>query len=275
MQRLSLTLFAAMIRARTERQIRVTDPSRREPIFNAPAVVVVLLGILIAVHAAREWVLPGYVGQETVDRWTFALAFIPARYGSAVTDVPGGPVANVTSFVSHSLVHIDWMHLIINGAWLAAFGSALARRIGTLRFLLLYALSAIAGALLYLAVNGTTLVIMIGASGAVSGLVGAAFRFFFRAVDEARFHPEGLAGAAGQVPRMSYRDMAADPRLRMAVGIWMVTNLVFAMAAPWMGIEGGIAWEAHLGGFLFGLLCFAPFDSRVEPFHAYDTPPDN
>ncbi len=262
-----------MIGGGTERQTRVTDPSRREPIFNAPLVVVVLLGVLIAVHVAREWVLPGYLGQQTVDRWTFALAFIPARYGSAVTDIPGGSIAGATSFLTHSLVHIDWMHLIINGAWLAAFGSALARRIGTARFLLLYGLSAIAGALLYLAVNGTALVIMIGASGAVSGLVGAAFRFFFRAVDEARYHPEGLAGAARQVPRMSYRDMAADPRLRMAVGIWMVTNIVFALAAPWMGIEGGVAWEAHLGGFLFGLLGFAPFDTRVALADAYDGPP--
>ena len=67
---------------------------------------------------------------------------------------------------------------------------------------------------------------------------------------------EGLAGAARRVPRMSYRDMAADPRLRMAVGVWLVTNIVFALAAPWMGIEGGIAWEAHVGGFLGGLLAF-------------------
>lgn len=251
----------------------MTDPSRREPIFNAPLVVVLLLGTLFCVHIAREWVLPGYLGQETVDRWTFALAFIPARYGSVVTEIPGGAAAGLTSFLSHTLVHIDWMHLIINSAWLAAFGSALARRVGTGRFLLLYGLSAIAGALLYLAVNGTALVIMVGASGAVSGLVGAAFRFFFRAVDEARFHPGGLASAAGQVHRMSYREMAADPRLRMAVGIWMVTNIVFALAAPWMGIEGGIAWEAHLGGFLFGLLCFAPFDTQAVQSDAYDVPP--
>lgn len=236
---------------------------RREPIFNAPGVVVGLLGALVAVHVAREYVLPKFYSEDLVDRWTIALAFIPARYGSAVGDIPGGATAGVTSLLTHTLVHINWMHLLVNGAWLAAFGSALARRIGASRFLLLYALSAIAGALLYLAVNGTAAVVMIGASGAVSGLVGAAFRFFFRAVDEAPFDREGLAGAARSVPRMTYAEMWADPRLRMAVGIWLVTNIVFALAAPLMDMPGGIAWEAHLGGFLFGLLCFAPFDTRV------------
>ena len=179
----------------------------------------------------------------------------------------------VASFLTHTLVHVDWMHLIINGAWLAAFGSALARRVGTARFLLLYAISAIAGALLYLGVNGTAPVVMVGASGAVSGLVGAAFRFFFRAVDVARFDPEGLAGAAKRVRRMSFQEMAADHRLRFAVGIWMVTNLVFALVAPWMGISGGVAWEAHLGGFLFGLLCFAPFDAPTLEAEAAPLPP--
>lgn len=257
-----LTAFAAIIGAK-QRLGRVNQTSRREPIFNAPGVVVGLLAVLVAVHVAREWVLPQFYGEDLVDRWTVALAFVPARYGNAVIDIPGGALAGVTSFLTHSLVHINWMHLIVNGAWLAAFGSALARRIGARRFLLLYALSAVAGALLYLAFNGFGVVVMVGASGAVSGLVGAAFRFFFRAVDAAPFDPEGLAGAARRVPRMSYAEMAADSRLRMAVGIWLVTNIVFALVAPWMDMPGGIAWEAHLGGFLFGLLCFSPFDTRV------------
>lgn len=251
----------------------MNDENRREPIFNAPGVVVGLLALLVGMHAGREWLLPRLMDAESIDAWMLALAFIPARYGGTIGDIPGGSLASVTSFLTHTLVHIDWMHLIINGAWLAAFGSALARRIGSGRFLVLYASSAIAGALLYLAVNGTAPVVMVGASGAVSGLVGAAFRFFFRAVDEARFDPEGLAGAARHVPRMSFAEMAADRRLQIAVGVWMVTNLVFALAAPWMGIAGGIAWEAHLGGFLFGLLCFAPFDARVEPATYEPSPP--
>lgn len=250
----------------------MNQPVRREPIFNAPGVVVGLLAALLAVHVAREWVLPTIYPEDLIDRWTVALAFVPARYGAAAVDVPGGPLAGVTSFLTHTLVHINWMHLIVNGAWLAAFGSALARRIGAARFLLLYALSAIVGALLYLAVNGTAVVVMVGASGAVSGLVGAAFRFFFRAVDEARYDAEGLAGAARRVPRMSYPEMWADPRLRMAVGVWLVTNIVFALVAPWMEMPGGVAWEAHLGGFLFGLLCFAPFDTRVATMQE-DAPP--
>ena len=101
-----LTAFAAIIGAK-QRLGRVNQTSRREPIFNAPGVVVGLLAVLVAVHIAREWVLPQFYGEELVDRWTVALAFVPARYGNSVIDIPGGALAGVTSFLTHSLVHIN------------------------------------------------------------------------------------------------------------------------------------------------------------------------
>ena len=69
-----LTAFAAIIGAK-QRLGRVNQTSRREPIFNAPGVVVGLLAVLVAVHVAREWVLPQFYGEDLVDRWTVALAF--------------------------------------------------------------------------------------------------------------------------------------------------------------------------------------------------------
>jgi membrane associated rhomboid family serine protease len=231
----------------------------RVPIFNAPFVVTALLGALGAIHAVQfafEW-----LGQaERVAWWQWALAFVPGRYFAHVSDIPGGPIASVTSFVTHTLLHFDVAHLVINGAGLLAFGTAVARRIGALRFLALYAVSGVAGAAIYLASHGQSDAVMIGASGAISGLVGAAFRFLFRMFEARHFGVS--AEAAYFVPRMSLLDMATEPRVRLAVLVWLAVNYVVAIATPMAG-GGAIAWEAHLGGFLVGLLGFAAFD-RVD-----------
>lgn len=227
----------------------------RQPIFNAPTVVVAVLAILLAVHGLRE-----LLAEETSLWWTVALAFVPARFVGLTNDIPGGEIATVTSFLTHALVHGDVLHLTINCAWLLAFGSAVARRVGTLRFLGLFAGSAIAGALLYLVLNGEpkTLAILVGASGAISGLVGGAFRFLFRAMEAD--DPDGIGSAATWVPAMPLADMVRDRQTCIAIVAWMVINIVFALTGPIFGWASAIAWEAHLGGFLFGLLAFTAFD---------------
>lgn len=138
----------------------------RQPIFNVPGVVLVLLGSFLAVHVLR-WVLPMEDGA-----WlTAALAFIPARETGLANDLPGGRIAIATSFITHQFVHGDLAHLLINSAWLLAFGTPVARRTNAASFLVFFLLTGIAGALLYLAVNGGALILVIGASGAISGLM--------------------------------------------------------------------------------------------------------
>lgn len=250
----------------------MTDPGReqRVPIFNAPGIVVVLLAVLAGVHGLRA-ILPA----EATEWFTLALAFIPLRYGSdASVDVPGGALAAVFSPLSHALLHGDVVHLGINCAWLLAFGSALARRVGAVRFLLLFAASAAAGALMYYAINGPIAAVLVGASGAISGLVGGAFRFFFRALHLARYHPAGLEGACRDVPRAPLRECVTDPQTRLAIIIWLAVNMITAFLLPQLGGGDAIAWEAHLGGFLFGLLAFALFDPpAIAPVPAADDDP--
>jgi membrane associated rhomboid family serine protease len=238
----------------------IAGPEKRVPIFNAPKVVTLVLGSLLAIHAL-QFVLE-YLGQiDRVAYWQWALAFVPARYFPHLGDIPGGSIAGVTSFVTHTLLHADIAHLLINGAGLLAFGAAVARRIGAARFLLLYLISGVAGAAVYLVSKGNTDAVVIGASGAISGLVGAAFRFLFR-MFEAR-HYGVPTDASYFVKAMSLREMATEPRVRLAVIFWLVVNYVIAVATPMAG-GGGIAWEAHLGGFLVGLLTFSVFDRRND-----------
>lgn len=229
----------------------------REPMFNAPAIVVWLLGLLVLVHVGLS-LLPDR------EAWTVTimLALNPARYTGYADALPGGKVAAVTSFVTHQLVHGDLMHLGINAAWLLAFGSAVARRIGTARFLLFAVLSGIAGALAFIACHLGESTDMVGASGALAGLMGGAFRFLFSAFDDGG--PDAFQGDQRLIRRMSLGELFRDRRAQLAIGFWVGINFATALAAPLFTSAGGIAWEAHLGGFAFGLLLFGLFD-RPEP----------
>ncbi|MFV0294651.1 MAG: rhomboid family intramembrane serine protease [Hyphomicrobiaceae bacterium] len=226
--------------------------SSREPIVNAPAVVTWTLGLLFIIHLVL-WLLPE---TERLDILVQA-AVIPQRYGAGLLHMHDGLVA-ITSLLTHQLVHWDWMHLLINSAWLLAFGSAVAARIGAIRFVVFSILCGIAGAVTFILMHLHDQTLMIGASGALSGLMGGAFRFLFSSID--RGGPNTFRDKAQMVPRMSITATFRDRRAAIAIGFWIGVNFLTALAAPLFTSAGGIAWEAHLGGFAFGFLAFGAFD---------------
>ena len=135
---------------------------KREPLFNIPPVVLVVLALLALVHGVRTWLL----SDDQDIAFLIGFAFIPARYdSSAVLDgaLLGGLGAEIWTFVSYSLIHADWTHFGVNAVWLLPFGSAVARRFGAARFLAFYAATAAAGAALHLATHAGEPFPMIGA----------------------------------------------------------------------------------------------------------------
>jgi membrane associated rhomboid family serine protease len=235
--------------------------SHREPIFNVPGVVLGLLVVFLGVHLVR------YLLPEAEDTWlTAALAFIPARLGGLAADLPGGRPAAVTAFVTHQFVHGDLAHLLINSAWLLAFGTPVARRTDPVRFLAFFLLCGIAGAVLYLAVNGPIPILVVGASGAISGLMGAAFRFLFRGMENGG--PRALADSRA-IALMTLGETLRDRRIVMAIAGWTILNVVLAWGAVGLTEAAGIAWEAHLGGFYAGILLYGLFD-RPRPVEKDD-----
>jgi len=206
----------------------------------------------VALHLALERV-------SDVGWWQYTLAFVPARYApGAVTFASDPSGAAIWSFLTHQLVHADWTHLLMNCAWLLAFGGAVAARVGMTRFAVLGLASGVAGALLFLVFRWGEVTPMAGASGAVSGLMGAAFRFFFSAIDLGG--PHQFRDQPGLVPRMSLIETLTDRRIQFTIGAFLLINALAAFGAQYITSAGGIAWEAHLGGFFFGLLAFALFD---------------
>jgi membrane associated rhomboid family serine protease len=230
-----------------------------EPVFNVPRVITATLALLIAVHAVRELVL----SDEQNIEFLLLFAFIPVRYDPSVLaagSMPGGLGAQVWTFVTYALIHGDLIHLSVNGVWLLAFGSPIARRFGTLRFLAFSIVTAAAGAAAHLVTHLGDLQPMIGASAAISGCMAAAMRFVFQRGGPLHLLREGEADAY-RVPALPLATALRDRRILVFLIAWFAINALFAFtAAPIIGTGQVVAWEAHIGGFLAGLIAFAAFD---------------
>jgi membrane associated rhomboid family serine protease len=234
--------------------------NERQPIFNAPGIVLGVLAAMVAVFVAVD---PAWGLLPDVTRaWLFAvLALVPDRLsdgaGMLPGAIPGGRLAAATQLVTHIFVHANLTHLVMNGAFILAIGTPVARRLGAVRFIAFFLLCGIGGAVLHLLSSSDPAV---GASGAVSGLLGAVLRFL-------RAPSSGDADRQGQPPAevgrgalLSLRDTLTDRRILIGIGAWVVLNIVAARALPSLLDVDGIAWQAHLGGFFTGLLTFGLFD---------------
>ncbi|MCA3565679.1 MAG: rhomboid family intramembrane serine protease [Methylocystis sp.] len=254
---------------------------RSEPAFFAPPLLLFLIGFMLAIHAYRALVLGLF---EEADVQLLRLtAFVPARFSVAIdladlaevqrevmlasaefrplkmalyqTFVADGEAAWWT-LVTYAFLHAGWEHAIFNGLWMLAFGSPVMWRVGSLRFLLFFAVTAAAAAAFQAGLNRLDVSILVGASGAVSGLTAAALRF--------AVGPSGFGTLPDDVfrPLMPLGAAMRDRRVLIFIGIWFGINLLAGLGLPVGGGDGSlrIAWEAHVGGFVAGLLLFPLFD---------------
>jgi len=233
-------------------------PSQREPAFNAPAAVLWLIAAFVAAHAWRSLLSEG----ADIDV-LLRFAFIPARYDPAsrfAADMLGGDGAKVWTFLTYAFLHGDWVHLTVNSVWMLAFGSAVAWRFGAPRFLLFSAITAVAGAATHLALHFGEPAPVVGASAAISGQMAAASRFIFEAGGPLGAFRQNGRGAF-LAPAEPFGRAVRRPQMIVFLLIWFGMNIVFGLSGLPIGEEGAtVAWEAHIGGFLAGLVLFPLFD---------------
>lgn len=232
-------------------QPQPSDPWTRQPIFRVPTVVVGLIVALAVAHGVRM-LAPPELSADLVNHY----AFFPGRYSPAVLAAhhagPAGWFERAIPFVSYMGLHNDLTHLAINSLWLLAFGPIVARRFGPVLFLLFFLICGVAAAITHLAFNWGSLVPVIGASGAISGLMAAGLRLLPSQAPWANPGEEKLA------PIFSRQIVTFTL-------IWLLINMVFGMTGLGMGGETGqIAWQAHMGGYFAGLFLTGPFD-RLRP----------
>ena len=209
------------------------DPTvQREPVFNAPPGVLVLCGLLVALHA-----VPLLLGQD-VEFWilehlSLLSIDLSGLLGFDDTSVPTWRALNL---VSYAFLHANWMHLLINAGMLLALGSVVERAFGIRSLYLIFALGAIAGAVVQSLVEMGGVFVMVGASASVYAMMGLVVMLMVR------------SPAAGLQRRGIYL-AAVLLVLNLLTGIFGIGELL-----------GGadIAWEAHIGGFALGLLAYRP-----------------
>jgi membrane associated rhomboid family serine protease len=221
---------------------------RREPAFNLPGIVLAVIAICTVVHLVRIYGLDFEQDLEFLIR----TAFIPIRY-SGQFDID---FYAFSSPFTYAFLHGGFAHLAVNMIWLAAFGSPLANRLGAARFTAFWAVTGLAAVGLHYVLHPMDTAPLVGASGAISGMMGAAARFGFR-VDRSSGKP-AFAGAL----------LPISVVLRMRgvltfLVIWMAINLVTGLVGFGPGVEDRIAWEAHVGGFLAGFFGARLFDREL------------
>jgi membrane associated rhomboid family serine protease len=228
----------------------------RQPIFNVPAIVVAVLAALFAVHLVRVFVLPPRAELE----FLLLFAFIPARYdASLLMPMPGGLAADIWTFVSYAFIHADFMHLGFNSIWLLAFGTPVARRFGAWRFLAFFAVTAAAGAALHLATHAGEVLPMVGASASISGAMAASMRFAFQ--HGGPIWSRGNDPEVYRLPALPLGEALRDRRIVIFLVVWFGLNFLFGLGSLSItGSEQSVAWQAHIGGFVAGLLLFGLFD---------------
>jgi membrane associated rhomboid family serine protease len=214
--------------------------------------VVGVAALLVGVQVVR-----GLLPDELDLTFLLALAFIPERYSGGALELPGGYLTAVTSFVTYMVVHAGWVHLLVNLLWMLAFGSAVARRMSNLAFISFSVACGIAGALTHLLFHFGEMAPVVGASAAISGQMAGALRFFFRAGRLPGQRRPDFSGAK----LMTLPQTFSDKRMLAFLAFWVAINAYFGLSSVRIaGEAGGIAWEAHIGGFLCGLLIFGAFD---------------
>ena len=241
-----------------------------EPIFNVPAVLVSLIALLALVHAGRYFLLSP---EDDLEFLTW-FAFIPARFDSALLQslvpgdlIPTGIGPRVWTFLTYAFLHADFTHLLVNTVWLLPFGTAVARRFGGFRFALLFIATSIAGALVHLATHIGEVVFMIGASGAVSGLMAATIRFAFQSGGPIENWRRADA-ASYMIPAEPLSKAFRNPRVFIFVAVWFALNILFGLGTSIVpGTAQEVAWQTHVGGFLAGLLLFPLFDPVGASHH--------
>ncbi len=234
-------------------EIGTAPPERplEGPSLAAPLIVLTVAGALVAMHLFLLALPRAFAFQI---EWALSLSPLALRQGLAA-----GRLDALAPIATHILLHANFVHLFFNVAWMIPLGAAVARRLGAadyawggarsvMLFLALFVGSGIAGGLLFLLFNLDSFTPAVGASGAIFGLLGAVMRFW-----TGREIQRGIS-AAPIVP------LGSPLVIRMTIA---TAGLNLAMAAlPQIFGFGKIAWEAHLGGYLFGLLAF-PFFARA------------
>ena len=223
--------------------IKDINPSRTTP------VVTILLIIVCSLIFIYELLLPSAYREVFIKMF----AVIPFEIMNGVDIPPPDPLTPYGNLVSYQYLHGGFLHIIGNMLFLWVFGDNVEDRMGKLRYFLFYTVCGAVAALIHSAVYSTSQLPLIGASGAISGILGAYAVLF----------------PGARIVTLIFIFFIVDVVVLPAfiwIGIWFLIQFLSALFSINHLSMGGVAWFAHIGGFLCGVLLTKLFvkNSTVE-----------
>ncbi len=208
------------------------------------------IGFIVACSLIFLWQLS--LGQRGFEIAVYSLGVIPATLlGDETLPPEFFHIPPTLTVFSSMFLHGGWMHLISNMLYLWIFGNNVEDSMGHVRFVIFYLACGVAAALVQALPNPDSVIPMIGASGAISGVLGAYLLL----------HPR--AHVLVLVPLGFFTQLVRMPAM-LVLGLWFLLQLVSqALADPQ---AGGVAFGAHIGGFLAGMALIPFFKRRGVRF---------
>jgi membrane associated rhomboid family serine protease len=208
--------------------LRDTIPAKNYPVVNTAIIGMNIVIFLVQLSQGVEW-----------NRFTYTYGLVPARYSIPQISAYFSTPQQVFSFVSYMFLHGGFWHLLGNMWSLYIFGDNVEDRLGPLRYLVFYFICGIASGISHLLLHLQSNLPTIGASGAIAGVMGAYFIL----------HPRSKILTL--IPIIFIPYFVEIPAF-VFLGIWFI--LQFINAAASQGQAAGVAWWAHIGGFIFGII---------------------
>ncbi len=209
--------------------IRDLNPSRTFAVVN----------LLIILTCTAVWIYEITLPPPLLDAFIYTYGFVPADFWE-----------RPWTLITHMFLHGGWMHIIGNMLYLWVFGDNVEDRQGHFKYLVFYLISGIGAALMQAAVAfaiGNPNIPLIGASGAISGVLGA-YMYYFPTAKVFGFIPIGIFLLPIEWPAAVF------------IGFWFFYQVLNGLLFLPFAHMGGVAWFAHIGGFLVGYLLARYFD---------------
>jgi membrane associated rhomboid family serine protease len=218
--------------------IRDTIRSETYPIVNSLMIAVNVLVFFVELSQRQE-----------LNKFIYAYGLVPARYSIPQISAYFTAGQQAIAFLTFMFLHGGFLHLLGNMWFLYIFGDNVEDRLGHLRYLVFYLVCGLASGISHLALNWHSEIPTIGASGAIAGVMGAYFILYPK------------AKVLTLIPIFFFFQFLEVPAF-LFLGVWFLFQ--FLSAAGTSAQMGGIAWWAHIGGFIFGIIFLKLFEMLPE-----------
>jgi len=217
-------------------------PSRTFPLIN---ISIIVANVLVFFYELS-------LGMRGFDRFIMHYGVVPAAvFAWPQSDVSFSAVA--VPFFTSMFLHGGWLHLIGNMWYLWIFGDNVEDRLGHLTYLIFYLLCGLGAGIVHTILNADTTIPSVGASGAIAGVLGAYLVSY------------PFARVLTLVPIFVFLQVIEIPAVFLLL-FWFVMQFFSGTASLMTGPNaGGVAWWAHVGGFIIGIILVGLFPRKDRP----------